>query len=125
MKVTMKYTTFFVSSNGQPPNGHETHSTLSAALTAWAANIGYLKTRSGGDSTLHAWEDPGFDSEYAEPIGSIYWIETSQGGFVTAAGKAASVSGESWYAEVSSLARYLAANGATLTAEVLVNHMSE
>lgn len=113
----MKYTTSYTSSNGQPSNGHETHETLNAALAAWAANLGSLLHRSGGDSTLQAWEDADLDSEHAEPAASISWLEHCEGGFVTASGD--------WSGQVADLARYEEENGETLTANKLVHHLSE
>jgi hypothetical protein len=113
----MKYTTCYTSSNGQPSNGHETHETLNAALAAWAADIRSLLHRSGGDSTLQAWEDADLDSEHAEPMASISWIEHCEGGFASATGD--------WSDEVAYLARYTEENGETLTAEKVVRHLSE
>jgi len=117
----MKYTTSYTSSNGQPSNGHETHEILNSALAAWAENLGSLLPRSGGDSTLQAWEDAdldNLDSEHDEPYASISWFEHCEGGFVSAAG--------AWAEEVSHLARYYEdENGESLTAERLVRHLSE
>jgi hypothetical protein len=113
----MKYTTSYTSSNGQPSNGHETHETLNAALAAWAANIGSLLHRSGGDSTLEAWEEAEISTENPEPIASISWIEHCEGGFVTASGE--------WFDEVIALARYEEENSETLTASKVVRHLSE
>jgi len=111
----MKYTTSYTSSNGQFSNGFQIHETLNAALSAWEANIGSLIHRSGGDSTLHAWEDA--DSDTVEPIGSISWIEHCEGGFAY---------GEGIFSdEVSHLAKYKEENGEMLTAEKLVRYLSE
>ena len=113
----MKYTTSYTSSNGQPSNGHATHETLNAALSAWEENLGSLLYGSGGDSTLQAWEDADFDSEHAQPAGSISWVEHCEGGFVTASGN--------WSDEVAHFARYEEENGDTLAAAKLVRHLSE
>jgi hypothetical protein len=111
----MKYTTTYTSSNGQPSNGFQIHETLNAALEAWVQNIRALIHRSGGDSTLEAWED--IDSDSGEPIGSISWIEHSEGGFAV---------GEGIFSdEITHLARYEEENGETLTAAKLVRHLSE
>lgn len=112
----MNYTTSYSSSNGQPSNGHESHDTLAAALAAWRANIRSLLHRSGGDSTLQAWEDGEFLSEHGEPAGSISWLEHSEGGFITAGGD--------WADEVAHLARYEEENGDALTAAKLIRHLS-
>lgn len=113
----MKYITTYSSSNGQPSNGHEIHESLNNALAAWEANIGSLLHRSGGDSTLEAWEEAELDSEWPEPSASIQWLEHCEGGFVTASGF--------WQDEVAHLARYEEENGETLTAEKLVRRLSE
>jgi hypothetical protein len=109
----MKYTTSYTSSSGQPSNGHETHESLNSALTAWESHIGSLLHRSGGDSTLEAWED----IENDQPAGTVSWIEHCEGGFVTASGD--------WSGQVADLARYEQENGETLTANKLVHHLSE
>lgn len=112
----MKYTTSYTFSNGQPSNGHESHDSLAAALAAWQANIRALLHHFGGDSTLQMWEDAAFDSEHAEPSGSISWVEHCEGGFVTASGD--------WADEVAHLARYEEENGETLTAAKLIRHLT-
>jgi len=111
----MKYITYYTSSNGQPSNGYEIHDSLNAALASCERNIRALIHRSGGDSTLQAWED--IDSDIGEPIGSISWLEHCEGGFVTASGY--------FLDEVSHLAKYEEENGETLTAAKLVRHLSE
>ena len=113
----MKYTTSYTSSNGQPSNGHETHENLNAALAAWKRNIRSLHHRSGGDSTLQAWEDVDFDSSFDQPAGSISWLENCEGGYICADGI--------WDDEVGHLARYEEENGETLTATKLVRRLSE
>ncbi len=113
----MKYTTSYTSSSGQPSNGHETHESLNAALASWGSNIRALLHRSGGDSTLQAWEDADPDSDHAEPAASISWREHCEGGFVTASGD--------WSDEVAQLARHEEGNGETLTAEKLARYLSE
>jgi hypothetical protein len=113
----MKYTTTYSSSNGQPTSGHEMHETLNAALRAWEANISSLLHRSGGDSTLEAWEEAEISSEHPEPIASISWIEHCEGGFATASGD--------WSDEVIALARHEEENSETLTAAKVVRHLSE
>lgn len=113
----MKYTTSYTSSNGQPSNGHETHETLNAALSAWESNIGSLLSRSGGESTLQAWEDADLVRIIEQPSGSISWLEHCEGGYVCASGD--------WADEVAHLSRYEKENGDTLTAAKLVRHLSE
>jgi hypothetical protein len=113
----MKYITTYFSSNGQPSNGHETHETLNAALAAWESNIGSLLHRSGGASTLQAWEDADLDSEHANSAASLSWVENCEGGFATASGD--------WSDEVIALARREQENGETLTAAKIVRHLSE
>ena len=113
----MKYITTYSSSNGQPSNGHTIHESLNSALVAWEANIRSLIPRSGGDSTLEAWEEAELDSECPEPAASISWLEHCEGGFVTASGF--------WQDGVANLARYEEENGETLTAAKLVRHFSE
>jgi len=103
----MKYCTSHKSSNGQPSNGHETHETLNAALSAWEANIGSLIIGSGGSSDLTD-----------EESGSIIsWVEHVEGGFVTGSGD--------FQDEIESLSIYEEEDGETLTAEKLVKHLSE
>lgn len=109
----MKYTTCYTSSNGQPSNGHESHDSLNAALSAWESNIGSLLYRSGGDSTLKAWENESYD----EPVGSISWIEYCEGGYACADG----IFGD----DVAHHARYEQENGKELTAEKVVRLFSE
>ena len=111
----MKYSTSYTSSNGQTANGYEIHETLNAALAAWERNIRALIHRSGGDSTLQAWED--IDSDIGEPIGLISWLEHCEGGFIY---------GEGIFSdEITHYARYEMENGETLTAAQLVWHLSE
>jgi len=117
IKIKMKYTTSYTSSSGQPSNGHQTHETLNAALATWERNLRALLHRSGGDSTLQAWEDGEFDSRFDQPAASISWLEHCEGGFVTAYGD--------WSDEVIHLARYEEENGDKLTAAQLVRHLSE
>ena len=67
----MKYTSAYISSNGQPANGVQHHTSKRAAIAAARANRACLTLRSGG----RAWaEDEG---------GSILWawIEHAEGGY--------------------------------------------
>ncbi len=113
----MKYTTSYSSSNGQPTNNFEIHETLNAALAAWETNTNSLLYRSGGDSTLQAWEDDSFDDDNAISIATLSWIEYCEGGFVTASGD--------WLYEISLLARYAEENGEILTVPKVVRYLSE
>lgn len=46
------FETYFSESSGQPTNGHKTHETVLAALTAWRADTGSLFAGSGGVAVL-------------------------------------------------------------------------
>lgn len=96
----MSYTTYYISSAGQPSNCEELHETLSTAIDAWKSNIGAVHLRSGGKSVLIDNDD---DSR-------LEWIEDCQGGYVTARGGA-------WEDEIAFAAQIASEDGKILTAD--------
>ena len=83
----------------------------------WKSNIKGLLHRSGGDSTLMAWEEGALEMEYSEPIGSISWVEHCEGGFITAFGI--------FEEQVYLIAQFEEWNGETLTPTKLVSYLFE
>jgi hypothetical protein len=67
------YTTYYMSSSGQPANNTQTHASFGAALEAWECNCAALSRRSGGKSVLR---EDGSDS-------SLVWFEHCEGAYLS------------------------------------------
>ena len=90
----MSYSTYYISSNGQPSNNEQTHETLAAAIDAWKSNIGAVIPHSGGKSVLIDNDDEA----------RLEWVEHCEGGYVTAQGGA-------WEDDISYAARIASEDG--------------
>lgn len=99
----MSYTTYYISSAGQPSNCEELHETLSTAIDAWKSNIGAVHLRSGGKSVLIDNDDDA----------RLEWVEYCDGGCVIARGGA-------WEDEIAFAAQIACEDGESLTPDKVV-----
>lgn len=74
--IERTYTTYYISSNGQPANNVQKHDTIKCALDAWKSNIGALLHRSGGMSILI--HDAATDED-SHDTDDLRWISSVDG----------------------------------------------